>query len=232
MRLALLDVGGTLWPDRAASLSEPGRLAALARLVPASKVMALLEHLDRAAASLEGRTEQDTIALVRSALDAFALGTDPPDPERVRAAMVVPARIAFPFFPGATDLLCDLHAEGFRTVLVTNTAWRRAEDHVRDLADAGLDGYVDGVVSSVDVGKRKPDHALIQRVLAVAGARPDQAIAIGDREDLDILPALSLGIATIQVCIEDAPPPRPRARWVASSHSEVMDACRAWTRER
>lgn len=161
MKVALLDVGGTLWPDRTASPVKPWRLARLAGLVPPSKLAALLDQLGRAAASLEGATEQDTLSLVRSALDAIGLGADAPDPESVRAAMVVPARIAFPFFPGATDLLRDLRAEGFRTFLVTNTAWRRAEDHLRDLADAAVENYVEGVVTSVDVGKRKPHPALM-----------------------------------------------------------------------
>lgn len=74
---------------------------------------------------------------------------------------------------------------------MTNTAWRRAEDHLRDLADAAVENCVEGVITSVDVGRRKPDPALIQRALGLAGARPDQAIAIGSREDLDILPALT-----------------------------------------
>lgn len=55
------------------------------------------------------------------------------------------------------------------------------------------------VVSSFDVGLKKPDPAIFRLALDRAEAKPEEAIMIGDRLDNDIAPAKALGMKTVWV---------------------------------
>ena len=70
----------------------------------------------------------------------------------------------------------------------------------------------DGVADLVDVwgvsaivGHEKPSPELFRWCLAEAGARPDQAVHIGNRLDTDVRPAAALGLGTVWVLRGEAP---------------------------
>jgi pyrimidine 5'-nucleotidase len=63
----------------------------------------------------------------------------------------------------------------------------------------GLTSYFDVVSISEERGLHKPDPALFQWALEAAGARPDEAVMVGDRHDNDVVPAAGLGMHTIWV---------------------------------
>ncbi|KGH47022.1 haloacid dehalogenase [Modestobacter caceresii] len=70
----------------------------------------------------------------------------------------------------------------------------------------------DGVADSVDVwgvsaivGHEKPSPELFTWCLAQAGARPEQAVHIGNRLDTDVRPAAALGLGTVWVLRGEAP---------------------------
>ena len=79
-----------------------------------------------------------------------ALGVDGLDRAAVRTAML--ASIVFAAFPDAAPALRELRARGIGLVVVSN--WDRSLSAA--LAQAGLGGLVDGVVSSAEVGHAKP----------------------------------------------------------------------------
>ncbi|MCZ2811032.1 HAD family hydrolase [Modestobacter sp. VKM Ac-2979] len=70
----------------------------------------------------------------------------------------------------------------------------------------------DGVADSVDVwgvsaivGHEKPSPELFTWCLTQAGARPEQAVHIGNRLDTDVRPAAALGLGTVWVLRGEAP---------------------------
>ena len=92
-----------------------------------------------------------------------ALGVDGLDRAAVRAAML--ASIVFTAFPDAAPALRELRARGIGLVVVSN--WDRSLPAA--LAQAGLGGLVDGVVSSAEVGQAKPAPEPFRAGLELAG---------------------------------------------------------------
>ncbi len=70
---------------------------------------------------------------------------------------------------------------------------------VRTLLALGVAHYFPTLVGMDAVGESKPSPALFGRVLATAGVPARQAISVGDRYDVDIVPALALGMGGILV---------------------------------
>lgn len=62
------------------------------------------------------------------------------------------------------------------------------------LARVGLEASFDYVVFSSDVGIPKPNHEIFLSFLKMANVQPDEVLFIGDRMDMDVLPASRIGI--------------------------------------
>ena len=94
-------------------------------------------------------------------------------------------------------LLEALRGRGLKTGLVSNATdpgWLLRVDLERQ----GLAPYLDSVVFSSEVGKRKPHPAIFERALAELGVEPEQALFVGDRLYEDIGGAAGLGMTTVQ----------------------------------
>ncbi|MGT2755554.1 HAD family hydrolase [Streptococcus ovuberis] len=63
----------------------------------------------------------------------------------------------------------------------------------------GIRASIDLIISSSDVGLKKPDPAIFQCALTLAGIPAQQAVYIGDRVDNDMIPAKCVGMKTIRV---------------------------------
>ena len=113
--------------------------------------------------------------------------------ETVREAML--ASIVFEAYPDAAPALEDLRGRGIRLVAASN--WDCSLPRVLDRA--GLGGLLDGVVSSATVGARKPDAALFEAALALAGCSADAAVHVGDSLENDVRGALAAGIRAVLV---------------------------------
>jgi putative hydrolase of the HAD superfamily len=90
--------------------------------------------------------------------------------------------IRFDAYPDAVPAMRELRDRGLRLVAVSN--WDYALPRV--LERCGLDGLLDGAVTSAGAGARKPDPAIFEPALALAGCGPDEALHVGDtaREDV------------------------------------------------
>ncbi|VFJ14115.1 HAD family hydrolase [Candidatus Nitrosocosmicus franklandus] len=62
----------------------------------------------------------------------------------------------------------------------------------------GLDKYFEVVCLSESIGFRKPDHKIFREALASTNSPIDKCIMVGDRLDIDIMPANELGMKTIR----------------------------------
>jgi putative hydrolase of the HAD superfamily len=163
-------------------------------------------HEGRDAASLAGLRFRSARVL------STKLGRDVP----VAAMMDA---IRFRAYPDAEPALRDLRARGITAVCVSN--WDISLPNV--LVRVGLAGLLDGVVSSASVGARKPDPAIFGPALELAGAKPDEALHIGDSPDEDLAGARAAGIAPILLAREPAPSVDPGVVPVVSSLTEIGD---------
>ena len=99
----------------------------------------------------------------------------------------------FKIVPGTINLLEKLHGR-FRLGIAAN---QRREVH-GFLEKNGILKYFNSRQVSADLGYSKPDVRLFLEVLRELGARPENAIMVGDRQDNDIVPAKLVGMKTIR----------------------------------
>jgi HAD superfamily hydrolase (TIGR01509 family) len=99
-------------------------------------------------------------------------------------------------YDDARALLASLRVRGYAVGVVTNSIF---PGHLlrTNLTRLGIAGYIDSLVTSVDVGFGKPHPAPYQRALAELDLAPHEAIFIGDREETDIAGARAAGMRAV-----------------------------------
>lgn len=113
----------------------------------------------------------------------------------VEAAPATPTeQLSVQLLPRVLDDLAVL-ARHVRLAAATNTTVL-TEDDVRALLEpSGVAGYLEAIVTSVDVGAAKPDPAVLRVALErLGGVDPQRALYIGDRRS-DELAARAIGMA-------------------------------------
>ena len=103
--------------------------------------------------------------------------------------------IRFRAFEDAAPALAELRLVGLRLVCVSNWDVSLAEV----LARCGLGGALDGVVTSAGVGVRKPDPAIFEAGLEIAGCSADEALHVGDTPAEDVAGARAAGIRALLI---------------------------------
>jgi HAD superfamily hydrolase (TIGR01509 family) len=230
LEVALIDVGGTLWPNSwpIRVTDGVGRMERLAAAMPhldPQTVDALGRDLidssrpgdEARSISTEAKTGKAMAAevLIAECLERQGLPVDAETVKRIRRAMAIPVSDRMRPLPGAVDLLEEIHALGMRTVIASNTYWRDADSYWDDFRLLGMADHVDAVVTSVDAGHLKPHPAVFEMAMRWAGVPANRCVVIGNREENDIEPALALGMWTILVHPDDPKPATSRAHAVA-----------------
>jgi putative hydrolase of the HAD superfamily len=123
-----------------------------------------------------------------------ALGLDPP----VEALLDA---LAFSAYPDAAPALRALRAAGRRLVVVSN--WDSSL-HER-LQETGLAPLLDGAIASAELGAAKPDGAIFERALALAGVAAADAWHVGDDLAADVEGARAAGIRPVLIARDGAP---------------------------
>jgi putative hydrolase of the HAD superfamily len=103
--------------------------------------------------------------------------------------------IRFRAFPDAAPALAELRELGLKLVCVSN--WDASLPEV--LERCGLDGALDGVVSSAEAGVRKPNPAIFAPALELAGCTPAEALYVGDTPEEDLAAAGGAGIPALLI---------------------------------
>jgi len=102
---------------------------------------------------------------------------------------------------------------GARLVVVSN--WDVSLHDV--LARTGLAPLLDGAVISAEAGVAKPDPAIFERALEIAGGiEPGHALHVGDSLEADVAGARAAGVEAVLVQRDAALPLPPRVRAVRS----------------
>lgn len=96
-------------------------------------------------------------------------------------------------YPDAEPALRGLRDRGLRLVVVSN--WDCSLGRV--LERCGLAELLDGAVSSAEAGSRKPDPAIFERALELAGCEADEALHVGDTPEEDVEGARAAGIRAL-----------------------------------
>jgi FMN phosphatase YigB (HAD superfamily) len=228
LEVALIDVGGTLWPNSwpIRQADGEGRRIRVRKAMAgqeAAVVDALVDDLLRSSRpGDEARTLSTETPVVLGADELIAgclgrqgLAADAQTISRIRRAMAIPIHDRFQPLAGAKELLETIRDLGMRTVVASNTYWRDAESYWDDFRALGMADLIDGIVTSVDAGHLKPHPAVFESAMRWAGVSPDRCVVIGNREDNDIGPALALGMQAILVYPDDPKPSRTNAHRVA-----------------
>jgi putative hydrolase of the HAD superfamily len=113
------------------------------------------------------------------------------DTDELTSALL--ASLRFSAFPDAEPAIRAARARAARVVVASN--WDVSLHHV--LARVGLSPLLDGVVTSAEVGARKPAPRVFRRALELARARPQDAIHVGDSIEEDVIGARSAGIEPV-----------------------------------
>jgi FMN phosphatase YigB (HAD superfamily) len=226
--VAMVDVGGTLWPNswpfrEADAVGRRQRIAAAMPDLEPAAVQALADDLiSSSRPGDEARsisTEMEIVVkaevLIANSLARQGLHADPQTVTRLRRAMSIPVSDRMRPLPGARELLAEIHAVGLRVVIASNTYWRDADSYWDDFRLLGLAEHIDAIFTSVDAGHLKPNPAVFKMAMRWAGSQPDRCVVIGNREENDILPALALGMHAILVHPDDPVPVSSRATAVA-----------------
>jgi putative hydrolase of the HAD superfamily len=101
-------------------------------------------------------------------------------------------------------VLGALRAQGARLIVVSN--WDVSLHDV--LAVTGLAALVDGAVSSAECGAAKPEAAIFERALVLAGdVAPAAALHAGDTLEADVAGARAAGLEAVLVVRDGAPAP-------------------------
>jgi putative hydrolase of the HAD superfamily len=228
----LLDVGGTLWPDRVPFEPEPGPdpcLAGIQRLLPEHDAAEVLLTLRTELARDDASLVQDTHGVLTRAIRGLVDPRTSVDPAALRQALCRPAGPGVRLFPGAAELLATIRRLGLTCVIISNVQVRSAADYWRDFTDIGLARDIDAVVTSHDVGFRKPHPAMFAAAIREANCGAASCLMVGNSETKDIAPAVALGMRAIRVAIEEPPPVSTRAQAVAESLAEVRQIIEQWS---
>ena len=157
----------------------------------------------------EGRDDA-SLALLRQSCAAVFLEAGGVDLDPAAFVDDFVASLQFRAIPGAVEACRRLRARGLKLAVVSN--WDIGlHEH---LAELGLDGLFDTVVTSAEAGAPKPANQIWDLALARLRAWPDRAVHVGD-SDADEQGAHAAGIRFEPAPLEDAietilPPSRTR----------------------
>jgi putative hydrolase of the HAD superfamily len=167
-------------------------------------------HLDlgRDASSLTTLRER-CAEVLRSALpQSEALGRV--GTEALTSALL--ASLRFSAFDDAAPAISRASEAGWRVVIASN--WDVSLHQV--LGRLGLARLVDAIVTSAEVGARKPSPAVFERALSLAHARPAEALHVGDSIDEDVAGARAAGIEPLLLARRPVSGEPPGVRVIAS----------------
>jgi FMN phosphatase YigB (HAD superfamily) len=99
------------------------------------------------------------------------------------------------FFEGVSETLCALKEQGFLLGIITDTA-NSISSKLSWFERGGFGHVWDSIISSMDIGTRKPDAKMYHAALQQLGVTADQAVFVGHRAS-ELAGARAVGIQTV-----------------------------------
>jgi len=117
--------------------------------------------------------------------------------QRAIEAFYRPEIQAWELYPDAIDCLNALQRMGFKMGLLSNT---KSDWAVRAiLAKHNLTEYFGVIITSAQLGIRKPRLDIFLRALSTLKAKPAEAVFVGDSLEADVIGAKTAGIRSVHV---------------------------------
>ena len=127
------------------------------------------------------------------------------------------ARLFRPY-PGLKETLDQLSTAGYRLhVLSNNSSILRWQ-----LSSLGITKVFDTVTWSEEAGVEKPDPRIFEIGLERIGARPDEAVYVGDSFEADVVGARSAGIIPIHADYKGTSPPGDHLKIAALADLPIL----------
>ena len=108
---------------------------------------------------------------------------------------------------GAETVLHSLRENGYKTGLICNTYHSPSNVLRKIIQNFGLSHCFDVLMFSDEYGVPKPKPEIFLEVLTRLGVKPDEAVHVGDRPNLDVFGAKNAGVKAIHLRITDNPYP-------------------------
>jgi putative hydrolase of the HAD superfamily len=160
----------------------------------------------------QGRDQAGLAALRRACAEVLRDALARPDLDLGVLTDTLLAAIRFEPFPDTVPALEALRGAGIRVVAASNWDVSLHEQ----LAATGLTPLLDGALSSAEVGAPKPDPEIFTRALALAGARPEEALHVGDDVEADVGGARAAGLEPVLIDRDGTLEAPPGVRRIAS----------------
>jgi putative hydrolase of the HAD superfamily len=229
----LIDVGRTLWAEHPTHWVdvESLRITRLCEMIPTldrSRASQLLRDVLERASRLENVLELDIHGVIRDVTDHLQLPIEERDIDSIRAAIAVPMAGIADLLDGARELLRTVKELDLRCIIASNTIFRNEQGYRQDFRDQRLSECINGIVTSLDVGYRKPHRAIFEAAMAMAGCDAGQCVFIGNSERNDVEPSVALGMRCNRVAIEEPMPEKSAADVVVTSLTDSAQILRKW----
>ena len=203
VRAVTFDCWGTLIRDRDMQAAMARREEAITRLlgVDAPRAKALLEEAwDR---HHDAWTSVATFGPGRMAAYCVEQSGDPGD-ERTLAELTLEFEEAtletgVDATHGAGETLRTLEVAGIRRALVCDTGMTPGRVVRAMLRQLELEPHLEFLAFSDEVGVPKPNPEIFAKALAELGAKPEDAVHVGDLKRTDVHGARALGMGTVRV---------------------------------
>jgi putative hydrolase of the HAD superfamily len=204
LEAVLFDWGSTLmdfvWDDALVEEGHRAGLRALGRDDPDELAQLSAHFRERYLPLLHAPDTLEEVeypGLVRELLEHFGIPARDADVEAYLRAEHEAWDPAMQVASTSVALLEALRNRGLRLGLVSNATdpgWLLRADLERQ----GLASYLDAIVFSSEVGKRKPHPAIYERALSELAAPPERTLFVGDRLVEDVRGPAELGMTTVQ----------------------------------
>jgi putative hydrolase of the HAD superfamily len=146
---------------------------------------------------------------LRDFLPAVGIPFDDADLDDIFAGYLRAYEAAWAVFPDVAGTLDAIAGDGLVTAVLTNGT---VEQQHQKLDKVGLAGRVGPVYTVEDLGVAKPDPAAFRLACARWGLDPAAVLSVGDRHDLDVLPARRAGLRAVHLDRHDEGPHDEPAR--------------------
>jgi len=129
-------------------------------------------------------------------------------------------------FNDTRETLQKLSARNFKLALVSNV---RSDRFVRELVkEVNIERYFDVIITSAQLGIRKPRPQLFLEALKELKVRPDQAAIVGDTLTTDIQGGAALGMKTILINRNRTEVSAPKPDATIGNLSELLGVLEKW----
>lgn len=227
IRAVTYDCWGTLLKDRDWEGAMAKRQSALRRFLDISEddARALIE--EAWARHDEAWKQVETFGPGRMAaycLEARGIDDDEAIAELTRAFEEASLETGVDPVEGAAHTLAALNAAGIRLALICDTGFTPGRVVRQLLDDAGLAEHLEVLCFSDEVGVPKPGGDIFAKALAGLGARPPEAVHVGDLRRTDIAGARDVGMHAVRFRgVHDDKAEAPEAEFVIDHHHQLLD---------